>query len=105
MPRPRFRLRTILIAIAISGLMAGFVAAGQRTAYRQQEAYRHYRLAINYENQIRNLPADEICGPIDRKLFSSLRKRFDYHVYLYIKYKDASRHPWLPVPPDPREPA
>jgi hypothetical protein len=104
MPFRRFRLRTMLIAVAISGLMAGFEAAGQRKAYRQKEANRHLRLAILYEGQARIVETDTFDDPRDLKLLRSLAKKANYHAKLYHKYNDASRRPCLSVPPDPREP-
>jgi len=115
---PRFRLRTLLVAVAIAGLVCGGeVMRQRRTTFLERAAY-HARLeredlesAAHFAFWARRLPPNEV---MHRRLKGGSE---DYHDYaldsshtaevnrrLRLKYERAARHPWLPVPPDPHEP-
>ena len=117
LPRFRFSVRRIMLAVAIASILLAPIARN-----RSMEASAKFHLAQASACMkraggapmdcilTRNLTAEELdrCaeaefrrrGPAQLKEFKLHR----YHVNLYWKYHDAARHPWLPVAPDPPEP-
>jgi hypothetical protein len=89
---PRFRLRTLMIAVAVAGIALDLhtrsCASRQLAVYHDKES-------------LKLLP----CGEHER-LFDARRQRawIWWHLDLAAKYRRAADHPWLPVPPDPPPP-
>ena len=85
---PRFRLRTLVVAVAglavavaMASLSIRSAAYSQLAEYHRVEAFRSsYPGALN--------------GPA----------RLARHLELHSKYERAARYPWLPVAPDPPPP-
>jgi hypothetical protein len=102
---PRFRLRTLMIAVAVVGILFGSGLELHRRSVRFQAlAERHgseaHVMHIRGSNgraggELRVLSINDV--PIDRKLA-------DWHLELRDRYRLAAGRPWLPVPPDPPEP-
>jgi hypothetical protein len=91
LPRPRFTVRRLMVAVAVVGLMFGFGAwLARRSAEFQKKS-------------------DSYLGTV-RVMYSIGRwkpRGFDRNSWAWgmaQKYHDAARHPWLPVAPDPPEP-
>jgi hypothetical protein len=124
---PRFRIRSLMIAVALAGLLL----ATARIAYFR----RHYQtLAMMHRNKEnayvgKALQAEKLRdwaarqATITQTLFvlsqndswsrtatqcgalaSDLRQRAAWESQLTQKYEYAARHPWLSVPPDPLMP-
>ena len=111
MRRLKFRVQTLMMAVAlVAALTAGSVWAERSATYRRQAiwhshrklfiasgcvdvcsagANRHFHGCIGYEG-------DE-CGV-------SKCRAIEYHEQLRQKYDGAARSPWLPVAPDPPSP-
>jgi hypothetical protein len=126
---PRFRIRTLMVVVALAGVIAGTLVGCARMAARRQRfnalAKAHgsdelvaRSLAKMAYDQIDTLAAmrkaEEANGnppdPWDdviaqARLQATHSCAFaDYHAALKRKYEHAARRPWLPVPPDPPEP-
>jgi hypothetical protein len=123
LPRPRFTVRRLMLAVAIVALLAGaerlwrrsrafsYLADehGLRYDYWREEgldhatgAAKHRDLAIigdeESRQQHRRLAVQE------GEIAADLAKTAAYHERLWRKYEHAARYPWLPVEPDPPEP-
>jgi hypothetical protein len=83
LPRPRFSVRRMMVAVAIVGVVLGVF---MRAARLQQVSDYHRSRII-------------LISPPDPRVYTTL-----YHIQMANKYSDAARHPWLPVTPDPAEP-
>jgi hypothetical protein len=84
LPRPRFTVRRMMVAVAILGLSLGFLA--ERRA-------RFLRVAAQHKSQTDwpwafHLPPGVVS----------------YDIEMQLKYERAARYPWLPVEPDPPRP-
>ena len=90
---PRFRLRTLMIAVAVAGLVFG----GSRMRQRQE---RFEQLAADHAAESRRyrLPFARVGGPY-------LSPMADWHWKMAEKYRRATRYPFLPVEPDPPSPS
>jgi hypothetical protein len=115
MPRVRFTVRRMMIAVAIVGAALGLGLWGMRATrwandcktragwhtswgrYMIAEAD-EYRIAIesgtSLHPEAKNYPRYE----------ARERARGRFHLRLAAKYERAARYPWLPVAPDPPEP-
>ena len=86
---PRFRVRTLMIAVGVVALLIWGAMMGTRW-------YIHYTLARQYGIQERAWL--EIAAR-DRQM--QTRRIADYIASLARKHRRAMWHPWTPVPPDP----
>ena len=118
MPVPRFRLRTLMIAVAVAGMMLGVGLEVDRlwgvSAARSRSAVfcrlsgamaRHHarsydKLAKEWRTEHRTR---EAIAVLERKA-ASLRRDAAYWALKRSNYERAARYPWLPVPPDPPMP-
>jgi hypothetical protein len=92
MKRPRIRLRTLMIAVAVAALPLGLWAGieRRRAAFDRTAAY--------HVTQVVGLTVG------GRPLTPSERRRDEWHYALFLKYREAAFRPWIPVGPDPPEP-
>lgn len=91
---PRFRVRTLMIAV---GVLALVIWAAMMAA----RSYDYYRLAREYsanERGWREIAAREPGSPEFR------RECVEYFAQLTAKYRRAMWRPWMPVAPDPHAP-
>ncbi len=93
---PRFRVRTLMIAVAVTALLIWGAMMGTRW-------YIHYRLAREYGTQERLWRETAIR---DRGNPRSIAAKYglqiaDYLASLARKHRRAMRRPWMPVAPDP----
>jgi hypothetical protein len=89
MPRFRFTVRRMMVAVAIVAVAGFALAVGlRRSSFRTLEDFH------------RRAKADAVSSIRGRKG----RALADYHDGLRWKYARAARYPWLPVAPDPSEP-
>ena len=101
---PKFRIRTLMIAVAVLGIAFGGLAGLQRMDQRRQRlralAQNHLQRGIVNRLTLEGLVAHGAAkADIER-----YRMRTEYHHALNLKYEYAARHPWLPVSSDPPEP-
>jgi hypothetical protein len=93
---PRFRLRTMIIVVAIVGAPMGVLIERHRRFHRLAS----FHAARGGEGvwaptRIRANGSDLVKWRIAREV---------WHYDLADKYREASLKPWLPVAPDPPEP-
>ena len=91
-PLPRFRLRTLMVAVAIMGLACGGEAMRRRRAAFLARAEWHEGRSLD-PGLIFTKEGDLLAA-----------KPWAYHRDMAAKYEQAASRPWLPVPPDPPEP-
>lgn len=87
----RFRIRTMMVAVAVVAVIVGAGTLYRRTAdYKAHAAYcaemANY-CALNY--------------PLWDESEANRREQLDYWDRQSHKYEFAARHPWLPVKPEP----
>jgi hypothetical protein len=94
LPRVRFTVRTMMVAVAVAGVLS--------VAFRCWHLSEEYqRLAI--EHDIRALLAGG-CGSSASETGANRLLRVRYHESLRAKYHYAAGHPWITVEPDPPSP-
>jgi hypothetical protein len=100
-PRVRFTIARMMVAVAVIALLLGAVAILRRRANLQGLADYHAETA----RQIRSLHVWTFRpdGPPVDISFEDPRLA-DYHEDMAGKYKRAACYPWLPVAPDPPKP-
>jgi hypothetical protein len=131
MRRPRFRLRTLVILVAVAALAFGIYAEvvrmgrtaeghRRRAADHEREsippsrraldcdqgAALNRRYAADARSRGRLADADDFAGRARSwaEEAEEWRARSRYHDLLRSKYERAARYPWLPVEPDPTPP-
>ncbi len=132
LPRPRFTVRRMMIAVAVVALLVGSEMTRRRWAYFRAIAH-SYAGAEEFDRfllgggtaivRMEDGQVSEIHGPLSFRSGAegggsievtgdpspgydaeSLRRRADYHAQLRRKYERAARYPWLAVVPDPPKP-
>jgi hypothetical protein len=95
MPRVRFTVRRLMIAVAVFALvLGGLVARG-----------RHLRqVGDEFERKGRELFLKVGRGDWIEKSTVEENRWLYYYLNMGYKYREAARHPWLPVGPDLPEP-
>lgn len=98
---PRFRLRTLRIAVTVAALaLAVYADIERRRAYFQAVVRHHWEMvAANSIIHKTGYQTSYEPGPSLRNC-----QRAAYHRGLVNKYRQAARRPWLPVAPDPPPP-
>lgn len=91
---PRFRLRTLMVAVAIAALIAW---AGRMLSL----SVAYQRRADTYWTHLFRVESPGVRG--GRRPPPTEHDRWASH--MTNKYRNAARYPWLVVPPDPPEPA
>ena len=105
---PRYRLRTLLIAVAVAALGMGTIVglARRRESYLRQAA--HQRKLSNearlYASSIDRRYLHWGPSEPERAEMAAYERRGDYHAALQAKYERAARSPWLPIEQDRPEP-
>ena len=91
---PRFRVRTLMVAVAVVALLIWGAMMGSLS-------YDYYRRARVYSIQERGWRASAARGRLPAEFTSECA---EYFAQLTRKYRRAMWRPWLPVPPDPHAP-
>ena len=98
-PLPRFRIRTLMIAVAVVALLIWGALMGTRS-------YVYYRFARTYgtyERQWREMAVRDRGNP--RSVAARWGRQIaEFYAPLARKYRRASWRPWMPVAPDPPAP-
>ena len=101
---PKFRIRTLMIAVAVLGIAFGGLVGLQRMDERRQRlralARSHLQRGIVNRLTLEGSVAHR-AAKADTERY---RTRAEYHDALNLKYEYAAHHPWLPVSSDPPEP-
>jgi hypothetical protein len=110
MPRVRFTVRRLMIAVAVAALLlggdvlwrkrAGYLARANVEAASEMQSRALIKV---YESAIETSAAPSVADGY-RHWVEVHREEADYHGRLRRKYERAARYPWLPVEPDPRWP-
>lgn len=101
---PKFRIRTLLIAVAVLGIAFGSLTGLLRMDQRRQ---RLRVLAQNHRQQgiVNRLKLEgSVAHGAEKADTDKYRTLAEYHHTLTLKYEYAASHPWLPVSSDPPEP-
>jgi len=98
---PRFRIKTLMIAVVIIALSFGGLVWLQRMDQRRQgflaQAREHERQEAVNRLTLQGLLMHGAASPsLERH-----RVLTEYHHALDLKYTRYARYPWLPVQPDP----
>jgi hypothetical protein len=107
LPRLRFTVKWMMVAVAITGVIA---ALGERTVRFRQIAGRHERMSQTATiHSFDPITKTKVTSPIymvltDPKTGSPFPCPEQWHHEMAVKYEYAARHPWLPVDPDPPMP-
>ncbi len=101
---PKFRIRTLMIAVAVLGIAFGGLAGLQRMDLRRQR----FRTLAGHHLQRGIVNRLTLEGSLAHRAAKADTERYrmlaEYHHALNLKYEYAARHPWLPVSSDPPEP-
>jgi hypothetical protein len=105
---PRFRIRTLMIAVAVVAIPLGaMVAVAERRQRFMRMATAHWRATVAVqilENGTANGVVEHYLDARGVPLGAQQQARDKWHETMAEKYRQAARRPWLPVPPDPPEP-
>ena len=108
-PRPRFTVRHLMVAVAIIALLSGVIALLiQSERYRQRAVY-HSKMETDAEHLMNFYRGDLVMKRgEDREDFPAKLARFTkkniYHSEMKRKWEGAARRPWISVEPDPPQP-
>ena len=102
-PRVRFTVRRLMVAVALLSLLLGLVARRERllrlSTYHAEQSHRTMIV------QQSNLPvAVDSAGAHQPGAYLSTTPRSEWHARMSMKYQTAARYPWLPVESGPPEP-
>jgi hypothetical protein len=108
----RFKLRTLMIAVAIVAALMGLVIeyrrlnrdAAKYRAWASEHAAIGQTLRWIIERDGADAPIDISPRPGVRSKRFTAKAVAEREASLRLKYERAARYPWLPVPPDPSEP-
>ena len=110
MPRARFTIRRMMVAVAIVALLlggdvlrrkrSGYLARADAEAARELESRAKVKV---YEGAIETSAAPSVAEGYRHRV-EMYRDEANHHGRLRRKYARAARYPWLPVEPDPPEP-
>ena len=102
MRRPHFRVRTLMVVVAVVALLVWGTMIGLRS-------YGYYRLARYYSFQERGWregAARARGNPAQARTVEAVYgpQMVEYYAPLAAKYRRAMWRPWMPVAPDPHAP-
>jgi len=111
MRRHRFRLRSLMISVAIVAVILGVNGMVERRRKTRQLIFQYelkeYQSATHYheyKSYIKDFERDDLVG-VSRaqadSLIAQYRLMVPYYAQLRAKYKRAAADPWRPVAPDP----
>src|SRR5262245_54046984 len=102
---PRFRLRTLMIAVAVVAMAFGGRDLLHRARERRAEVQRLVAIEMVAQWKLRIATATpEDSGPYSHEDLPRLRQLVDRIKRYREDYERAALYPWLPLPPDPQEP-
>lgn len=90
-PRVRFTVRVLMLAVAIASMVLGVLV---------ERKQRFLQIASDHRDQAR-LWFALFEGSGGSGGLSYEAAKFGWHMRMQSKYEDAARSPWLPIKPDP----
>jgi hypothetical protein len=94
----RFRLRTLMILVAIVGILSGVgVRLWLRSERYDREFLKHNVETLRLETL---LAKNQVASSEERKFWA----RLHWHYQMAVRFHYAAAHPWLPAPVDLPEP-
>jgi hypothetical protein len=107
-PRPRFTVRLLMIAVAIAGGLIEFLSMWSRSVAYHQRYIDHEKSKRAYDLTPVIYSHDGVISilyppPLSARDEEAWKRKFDHHRRLAEKYERAARYPWLTVEPDPPE--
>jgi hypothetical protein len=87
LPRPRFTVRRLMVAVAITAV----------ATYMGMVAWRIETYAMRADAHARHLNSGH-------SFIYDSTDLIQWHERMRLKYENAARNPWFPVAPDPPEP-
>jgi hypothetical protein len=90
-----FRLRTLLIAVAVACLPLGWIS---EALYQRRDRYTG--IADNYAREMMAIERDAAARSPGWLSSEGYRRTKAWHEQRRIKWERAARYPWLPVEPD-----
>lgn len=105
LPRPRFKMRRLMLAVALVALAFTWPAMEVRRE-RMREFARYHREKGGGPFCVSNM-TPELRAYLDELARAAIKlspERLDWHRDLWQKYAWAARYPFLPLSPDPPEP-
>ena len=107
----RFRMRSLMLAIAASAVVMGIaVGLWRRSVSYKRVAGDHAHEAQFYADagwglvRFGGWNSDGTLDPERKRLADQFGELYDYHCLLREKYERAATRPWSLVPPDPPSP-
>ena len=106
MARLRFKLRWLMVAVAVVALgVWGERMRRASSAYREQAEFYRYLLTTPRNNPSTSEGASVAEKSLDIATEVARERRLMHYIEAMLaKYEHAARRPWLPVEPDPPEP-
>jgi hypothetical protein len=110
MSPPRFRLRTLLVAVAVAAVVLGAVMMARRAGDRRARAIRHAKAEAEARRHLDAYRGGRVelprCLTLEEveALTSRIEESVVFHAGMARKYERAAARPWLTVEPDPPEP-
>jgi hypothetical protein len=110
MPLPRFRIRTLMIAVAVVAVALSSWSLRGESRRRRARAIRHVQEAELASTLVGDYYAgrvvfrDGMTPERAEELAARLERSIPFHAAMAEKWAEAADHPWLPVSPDPPPP-
>src|SRR3954466_12764246 len=105
LPRVRFTVRRMMVAVAIFGASLWYCEMGRRSKNFLAMADFHRLKAEIFRGRVESAAELTSIDPIRMGDIMGRDRRLEHHhSELGQKYEHAAHYPWLPVEPDPPEP-
>ena len=102
-PRFRFTIRWMMVAVAIVAVALGMKVLNDRASGYRSRASDH-RLEAEFHNKPSHMEMMKVDGTLLDLVEPPNLPRVEFHNRMSRKYARAARYPWLPVEPDPPGP-
>src|SRR5262245_15623754 len=103
MPRPRFTVPCLMLAVAVAGVILGMLAERRARFRGLADSHTYYagiRRAASRKHT--KMTRDNFAAESARTKKALAWSK--WHEIQSAKYDRAARYPWLPIAPDPPEP-
>ena len=97
LPRVKFTLRCLMIAVAVAAIVLGGCLVVPRNRAQREWLAKHHYFQADSVRKLAEPGTGEIKDP-------AIRAKLRWHEAMSEKYGWTARYPWLPVGPDPPEP-
>jgi hypothetical protein len=104
MPRFRFTVRRMMVAMAVVAVLCGGEVLRRRRAFYLERADLYAKHEDGYLRSVADLTKLAKEVPALREAASNIRQLAERAAARRRCYERAARYPWLAIPPDPPEP-